>query len=322
MTLLLLLLALAVAASSVFSGSETGFYSLSPVRVDLEARQGLRLPRLVARLLKDESALLITILIGNNLTIELATHLGDSIAEHLAVPVTGREILVTLCLTPILFLFGEVLPKDVFRRRPHSLIRLTAAPIALARVVFWPLERLLSIVARALEWALGLDARVATRLRGREAVMHFLAEGRRSGALSERAEALAGNALQLRSIPIARVMVPWTKVVHLARGLPEEELLERVRTANYSRLPVVGEDGACEGFVHQLDVLSAAPGVPVLGSVRPIPCLPADMPVDRALHTLRGSGKRVALVGEPGAPLGLLTLKDLLEEISGELAGF
>jgi len=60
--------------------------------------------------------------------------------------------------------------------------------------------------------------------------------------------------------------------------------------------PAIGlAGGACEGFVHQLDVLSAAPDVPVLQSVNPIPALPPDMPVDRALLTLRGSGKRVAV---------------------------
>jgi CBS domain containing-hemolysin-like protein len=53
--------------------------------------------------------------------------------------------------------------------------------------------------------------------------------------------------------------------------------------------------------------------------VRPLLSLPGSMPVDKALVRMRAAGVRIALVGEPAAPLGIVTLKDLLEEISGPL---
>jgi CBS domain containing-hemolysin-like protein len=60
----------------------------------------------------------------------------------------------------------------------------------------------------------------------------------------------------------------------------------------------------------------------VLAHLRPIVSLPAQLPVDRALARLRASGSRLAIVGPLDAPAGLLTLKDLVEEISGDLAGW
>jgi CBS domain containing-hemolysin-like protein len=74
--------------------------------------------------------------------------------------------------------------------------------------------------------------------------------------------------------------------------------------------------------VHQLDVLGGGPGEPVLEHLREVGALAPGIAVDRALARLRASGQRLAIVGDPGRPLGIVTLKDLLEEISGDLAGW
>ena len=315
----LLILTLCVFASALYSGSEIGFYSLSPVQVDLEARQGVRTARIVRWLLHDDSALLITILIGNNLALELATLVGDKLlgAGHGA---GGGALIVTAVLTPVVFLFGEALPKDVFRRRPHALIGLGAHFLLLSRIVFWPLERLLWLFSSGLERLLGLKSGVVAQVRGAETVRAFFEAGRLSGALTERASVLAHNALLLRSTPIERAMVPWDHVRHLARDARTEEIVDSVRLSRYSRLPVVDPQGAVLGYVHQMDVLFGDASAP-LAKLRPVPVLPAEIPVDRALQKLRGGGHRAAVVGEACAPLGWVTLKDLVEEISGDLVG-
>ena len=97
------LLLLLVGLSAAYSGSETGFYSLSSVQVDIDARSGKWRAVLMRWLLRNESALLITILIGNNLALELATH----VAESMAVELLGSDdpatmaLVVTAALTPL-----------------------------------------------------------------------------------------------------------------------------------------------------------------------------------------------------------------------------
>ncbi|MCP3917489.1 MAG: DUF21 domain-containing protein [bacterium] len=323
LVLQLFLLGLCVAASALFSGSEIGFYSLSRVQVDLEARQGRRTARIVRWLVRDESALLITILIGNNLAMELATKVGDALVGERYDAGTGA-VVVTLMLTPILFLFGEALPKEVFRRRPHALIGLGAHFVLLVRAVFWPLERCLWLLSTGLERLLGLSSGVGAHVRGAEAVRAYFEAGRQSGALSERAALLAHNALTLRTTPVERAMVPWEDVQTLAADGDPSELVQRVRESRFTRLPVIEASGEVTGYVHQLDVLFArgeedAPGP--LDALRPVLVVGAETPVDRALQALRGGGQRAAIVGSAEAPLGWVTLKDLVEEISGDLVG-
>jgi len=325
-TYIVLLLA-CILASALYSGSEIGFYRLSRVRVSLEAGRGHLRARLVDRLVRDDSALLITILIGNNLVIECATHLGDVLLADSAIPQRWTGLVLTLGLTPILFLFGEALPKEIFRRRPHRMVLLWAPFIVVSRILFWPLERILRTFSALLERIFRLRSGSTSGFLGREVLLSLFAESKRSGALSERAEILAQNALTLRSTPISRAMVPWEQVVRLEIGQSRAEWLETVSESTFSRLPVVAKDGSFEGYVHQLEVL-AGPDArqgqddDPFENLRSLAVLPAETPVDRALLILRGSGQRALIVGTRAAPVGLVTLKDLVEEITGDLAAW
>lgn len=307
--------------SALYSGSELGFYSLSRVQVDLDARRGSRSARQARWLLRDDAALLITILIGNNLALEVATLLADEAFSELLTSPGLVALLTTAVLSPLVFLFGEALPKELFRRRPHGLLPLATPLLAVSRLVFWPLERLLRGLSWLLERALGVQPGQGRRAAGREDVLSYLAEGQRTGALSQRAAALAHNALALRTIPITRAMVAWERVHCLEAQNTDPELRESVRRAHHSRLPVVSKEGRVLGYVHQLDVLVADSNASVLDSLRDLPFVPADCSVAQALSRLRVSGKRAAVVGDSEAPMGLVTLKDLVEEISGDLAG-
>ncbi|MFT5151870.1 MAG: putative hemolysin [Planctomycetota bacterium] len=320
----LLGLVVCILASAAYSGSETGYYRLNRTRVELEARGGRRSARLSSTLLRDETALLITILIGNNLFLELTAHLGDRMMTGWIVRPELRALCVTLLLTPLVLLFGEAIPKEVFRRRPHSWTARTADFMSLSRILFWPLQRMLRGLSWLLERSFHIHADRVGAVHAREVVLDMLAEGARSGALAPRAEALARNALELRTTPISNCMEPWNEVIHLRRGQREEEMRELVTRSPHSRLPVLDADGTCEGYVHQLDVMSAEEGEPVLKEVLPLTTLDPSTTVDQALRTLRGTGRRVAVVldKETMTPVGLISLKDLVEEISGELAGW
>tara|TARA_R110002126_G_scaffold23750_18_gene83018 strand:- start:9718 stop:10698 length:981 start_codon:yes stop_codon:yes gene_type:complete len=312
-----------VVLSGVYSGSETGCYKLSRTALDLEAADGNRQARLASWLMRNEAALLVTILIGNNLVLEAASLMaGQALGASEMEGGTGA-LLVTLVLAPVLFLFGETLPKELFRRRPRALVFPSLPILAVSRVLFWPLERMLTGVANLLSHILRLNDAKPVLLGGRAVVASFLEEGRRQGAMSARAEVLARNALELRSIAIERCMIPWSKVVHIVESSTEAERREVVRTARHSRLPIVDvPGGTVTGYAYQLEVLLAGLDADPLQHRRDLVLLDPGTPVGQALFRLRGLGQRTAAVGEPGVPpIGLVTLKDLVEEISGDLEG-
>ncbi len=318
---LLVVLLLCLAASFVYAGAETGFYTLARAQVELDAARGTRPARWVRWLLKDESALLVTLLVGNNLALELLSGVGDSLLDGFALPAALRATAVTLLMTPIVFLLGEALPKDLFHRRPLALTYLVAGIVVASRIAYWPLERLLRGSTWLLERLLGVGPGGGAARPGRERLLSLLEEGARQGALPERARRLAENALGLGSTPISHCMTPWSQVLSLKRTAEEAQLRRETEGSRWTRLPVVDEGGAFVGYVHQLEVLAAGGEQPVLAHLRPLPVLPADTPADRALSRLRGAGVRAAVVGSAERPEGLVTLKDLVEEITGDLSG-
>jgi len=309
-------------ANFCFAGSETALYTISRARIEIEARQGRRSARLVQRLLADDVVMLIVLLIGNTLALELLTFHFEDLMHALGMHAVVQQILLALVLTPIVFFFGEALPKDLFRRRPHALLTITAPLIFVARILFWPLARLLALVTAVLTRALGFEPRLLTVVRGREMVLRFLRESAEKGAIQPQSEALARNVLKLRSIPVERAMVPWRNVLVIATDVDEADMRRCVAASPYTRLPAVDARGAVIGYLHQLDVLRRGGEAGVLEHLRPMIALPPDTPVDRALARLRLAGQRIALVGPSEQPIGLLTLKDLVEEISGDLAGW
>ena len=307
---------------AIFAGSETASYAVSRVRVDLEARQRSLRSRLARGLLSDPTTLLIVVLLGNTLLVELATWVAESRATSLGLPEWAIELVLALWLTPLFFFFGDLLPKELARRRPHQFFAVCAPLLALARLLLWPLERLLRLLTWFATRLFSVPEREISTHQSREGLLKLLSEGRLSGALPPQAEALAQNVLKLRSTPVARAMVPWERVQQLRSTDSNAQLYNAVAGSRFTRLPVVAPDGIVQGYLHQLDVLGDGPDEPVLEALLEVIELDPELPVDRALSRLRTRGQRLAVVGTRAAPLGLVTLKDLVEEISGELAAW
>jgi len=318
----LAVLLLALAASAAYSGSETAFYCVSRARIDVEARQGVRSSRLVRRLLRDDLGFLAVVLIGNSLMVELMTWSAEDLLRERHVPVWAIRAALIFVLTPFVFFFGEVLPKDLFRRRPHAFLSRAVPLVLVSRYLYWPLERLLFLLTALLSRALRLEPKLLSVVRGREAVLRLLSEGASEGAILPHAEQMARNVLKLRTIEVERCMVPWGGVAPLRIDGMQADQYAAVARSPFTRIPVVDAAGAVRGYVHQLDVLGDGEGTPVLDHLRPLTVLASGTPVDRALARLRSSGQRIAVVGDLERPRGLVTLKDLLEEISGDLAGW
>lgn len=311
------LLFLCVLVSGLFSGSEIGLYSLSRLRVEAEARQGSRSARLVRRLLRDDAGLLATLLVGNNLVLEAMAYLGRDLCASYSVPARFHELALTLFLTPVVFFGAELLPKDLFRRRPHAMVGLSAPFVAFAKFMLSPLVLPVRGISTLIERAMGLSPHELARVHSRETVLEMLQET--ETRLLPHVEDMARNVLDLRAIPLERVMVPWSKVEYLVQGAAPELQRERLSKTTFSRLPMVDTRGAVVGYVHQLEALGAPDQAPE-AHLRPLNALDPSLSIDRALARLRASGQRAALVGSPTKPMGLVTLKDIVEEISGELA--
>jgi CBS domain containing-hemolysin-like protein len=320
-----------VLLSALYSGMETGVYCVNRLRLRVAA-QSQPAARRMQGLLGDQPGLLSAVLLGNNLanylapvclaTVFLSVYADASTSErgHRA------ELYTTLILTPVLFILGEVVPKNVFQSRADHLM----PRLALLLGVSYRLFRATGVI-RLQKFIADFIARRLQREPAPEAVIHsrhgmyqMLREGAASGALSQTQAVMLERIHNLESIRVGSVMVPRSRTVMLDENAARADAEAAVRRTTFSRMPVYrGESRRVVGVVHVLDVLAAEPGTPLSRMMlAPVVVSPAT-PVIEALSILQRQRRRMAVVVDNGGHcLGLVTVKDLVEEVVGELAAW
>ncbi|MBX3374637.1 MAG: DUF21 domain-containing protein [Phycisphaeraceae bacterium] len=308
------------AFSALYSGLEMGTYAGSPLQLRLRAAHGdHRALRLQAEL-SNSSRLLAVLLLANN----AANYLGSfALAEILTLGGLGTWQLIgvqMLLFTPLLFIFAETLPKELFRRHadvwtPRLSRVLSISRIILTVTLLLPLVRLFTLV---LERLTRLEEDEG--LHPRRHLSELIREGVGSGYLSEVQTTLADRALMLRDRTVAEVMTPWRFVTSIGAETDAAARIQLLRARRFSRLPVVDGTGKVVGVLHWLDAL-LQPDAPTHRLAAPVPTVPADRTVLDAISRIRATGQTIAIVRATadGPPLGIVTLKALVEQLTGEL---
>ncbi len=307
--------------SAFFSGVETGLMSVSRVRLRRSSAAETPNGRLLRRLLRDLEDPVLTCLVGNNLvnvvfsavmTVVLTARFGDA-GQGLAVAVVSVFVLV----------FGEILPKAVFREYPETLT-LAALPVFRAvMIALWPLRRLLRAYRRLWLRLLPAPASGGRLDRGSLAAL-MLAHAQPSSQERGFGEIL-DRFLQLAHRPLTALMRPLAAVVAVGPEATVAECLAVAANSGLSRLPVTREDGSVlQAYVSARDLLflpaDQADTVVPRRLWRPFVLVDARMTPYEVFEELRGQGDQLAAVCDPaGNPLGLITLEDLIETVMGSI---
>jgi len=322
--LLLAGLLFAIVLSALASGVETGVYCLDRVRLRVACEQrdpaALRLEPLVRR----PEDMVISALLGTNVADYVVTACVAALLLRAAVGEGLAELYATAIVTPLLLVFGGIIPKDWFRRESnHLMARLSG--------VLWLWLRLvrvtgLAAVLRALSRAVlrRLDpgrAEAETALLPRAQTLHLLREGAARGGLTHLQRDLIERVLNLSSVRVSEVMIPRSRAALVPLDVARDDFLRVARMAHFSRLPTYRSDPRyIVGVVNVHDVLTDRDGKPVAEHMRPPVTLAEYVSVSAALLKLQGARQTMAIVLDRSDHcVGILTLKDLVEEIVGDL---
>jgi len=320
-----MLLLIGFAGSALYSGMETGSYTLNRVRLQIRDHQRHAAARTLRRLLNRQTLLLSTLLIGNNIMNYMGTVSLAVLLEAWGLSELQTIIANTLIVTPILFIFGETLPKDLFNAYSDRLMYRLAPVLAGSQRLFtWTgilplIHGVTWIVFRFLGEPHGTPV-----FHPRRQVEVLVREGVGYGLLSDEQTAIVARVLALTGRRVEQEMVPWEQAITLSirdDGAAVRELAERT---SRSRFPVVDDAGKVTGFVDVIDALLHEEGQvpPVARLQKPVLTMSPATPLREALTRLQTRKEAFAVVVDQDKPAGIVTIKDLVEPITGELASW
>lgn len=306
--------------SAFVSGSEIAFFSLSPADMNELEEERTSTDRRVLQLLKDSERLLATILCSNNF-VNVAIIMLLTFFFHQTISFGTNTmlefVLMTVVLTFLLLLFGEIMPKIASAQNPLRMARFCAPVYSVLIKVWWPVSNLLM-----------KSTKLTSRL---EMTPQQLSVDDLEQALelTDKKE-IADEQQMLKGIirfggEMAReVMTPRVDIVGLDVKTPFPEVIKCIVENNYSRIPVYADnEDNIRGILYIKDLL------PHLNKpanfrwqtlVRQATFVPETKMIDDLLRDFQAQKVHIAIVvDEFGGTSGLVTMEDIIEEIVGEI---
>jgi len=319
-----------VLLAGLFGGVETGMYRLSLLRLRLGVEKKRFSSLVLSKALKDSPGLLLSMLVGTSLAHYLATGIVTFLmlstfhAEHTA------ELLATVITAPTLFIFSELIPKNLFFYRADHLMPFFSP-------IFYAFQKLFNalMVVPFLKIFSRFFARLAGASVSAKTVVsdaqqhHFkgiLQETREEDFLSPVQTDIINRLVAIPHIRIRTVMIPIAKVRMLPKHADKQQLLAKLKEYPFTRLPVYDRWPAnIVGSVNIYNALKQTSSFTSLSDfIQPMRHLSEETNVLDAISTMQKENQKMILVTRSARlgkhkPVGIVTMKDLVEELIGEL---
>ena len=309
-----------VVLTATYCGLETGIYVLNKVRLDLHAEEGRKSAGRIKAMLANPNNTLAVLLIGTNIAAYLTTF---AVSAMFMLAGTGHqtEWYTIATATPLLFVLGESVPKNVFQRSGESLVYRLGWPLRISSVLFNALGR--APLVRGFAWLClrVIPGQSTQETSGRQYLLTVVADSAASGLLTHNQTVMADRVMHIGQVTLDQVMTPIDRVRTMSPGATRQELLASLEGHDFSRLPVIDSDGCIVGVVTIFDVLLDESISKPSATMTAPPQLPSNTTVTEGLYRMRQANAMMAVVADSSdRHVGIVTIKDLVEEVVGELA--
>ena len=307
---------LGVVLTAFFAGYETGFVSCNPIRVRhmSEKEQHAKATRLL-RYLNHPEHMLTVVLLGTNFAMVMGV---------LAITRQVGSVWATLIATPVFLVFGEILPKSMFRLHPTRLALGFIPLIHFFDALFRPIAVPVNWISRKfVSIVQGEQREMPVLMRSSEDMRVLVDESADRGAIEPEEKQMIHSVMDLQRQYAKEVMVPRIGIQALPATASRSELIALFIESGRTRIPIY-EDSIDEivGVVNAFDVLrdDCPENQDIRRFVNDITHVPDTMRLDDVLKTMRDTKQSTVIVtDEYGGTDGLLTIEDILEEIFGEI---
>jgi CBS domain containing-hemolysin-like protein len=307
-------------SEAFFSGSEIALVAANAKKIRREEGTESRRAKRVLSMLKKPERFLATTLCGTNISVVTNSVFVTSL--FLMLFEEKAELYTPLVLSPLLLIFGEIIPKSLFQQHATRIAPKVAPAIGMASYLLYPLVAFTSALARVVTFLLGQRKAAHTPFVTKDELRLIVKMSR------SRSDVTTGEALMIDRIfdftdaVVREGMIPLVEVSAIPDTSTVADAARVVIEKGHSRIPVYHDRiDNLVGVVTSFDLLGAGdPSQKIESLIRHVPFVPESKRLDELLLELQKGGNHMAIaVDEYGGAVGAITLEDILEEIVGEI---
>lgn len=323
-----LLIVFLLLGSAFFSGTEIAYTSLSKLKMKRETENPTLSQKLVSFIYNHYDYALSTVLVGNNLVNIGATSVATVLAVNLAARFSGRisddtaSTIVTLVMTVLILIVGEITPKMIARRCNEAIARFASWPLLVLMILFFPVVWLTTCVVNLFSLLWKRDTQSVTITE--EEFENLLDTAEDEGVFDESETELLQSALEFVDLDAADILTPRIDVVGFELHEPMEQILEVIAESQFSRFPVY--DRTIDHVVgilyvkHLLKELVDNKEVSLSDLLLEPVYIPKTMKLHEIMDQFRSHQTHMVIVAdEYGGIMGVVTMEDVLEQLVGEI---
>ena len=317
----MILLVILIALSACFSSAETAYSSLNVIRLKQMAKSGNKKAKTAYANAKNFTAVITTILIGNNVVNILATSILTSLATELIKGAAGVAV-ATGVMTVLILAFGEITPKIVAKAKAENIALLMAKPLSILVTVLRPISFVVEKIEQHWEEKLQIENVTATE----DELLEIVSTIEQEGVLEQEERELIESVIEFDDKNVRDIMVPRDQVVFLYDNATYDQLKTTLHDHKLSRLPVISyETTQVVGILRVRDVLDAlleGKEVVIKDLMQPPVFVTQRKKLPAVLEDIQKSREHIAIVEESQTShvyVGIVTLEDVLEELVGEI---
>ncbi len=315
--------------SAFFSGSETAFFSLSPLSLEKLTEKNDKRSRRIVAMLEKPRRLLIAILIGNTLVNVAAASLAAIFVSQLSVqwgiPQNIALILNVVVVTFIILVISEITPKILAVKNPQRFAEAVVPLVFIIYLLLLPFSILLDRTLYKLISFFKIRENETEHYLEKSELQVLLQLGEDQGELEAEEKEMIHSIIEFGDTIVREIMVPRTDMVCVAEDITINDLIELIKVKGHTRIPIFQDNiDRIKGIINAKDLLASVlehqekPNL--LELARPAIFVPESKKIDDLLRVFQKERQHMAIVvDEYGGTSGLVTLEDVLEEIVGEI---
>ena len=319
----------ALLCSAFFSGMEIAFVSSNKVRAEIEMARGGIINRILNIYYNNRETFISTLLIGNNIAnIVYSMAMAALLSIPLKAYITNEAVMLlvqTLIATLIILIFGEFVPKSMFRINPNASLRTASIPLYMVYCLLYPISRFTEWLSAMLMKLFGIKIDTSrVRLLTVDELDAYLQENidkhEDENKTVEREVKIFENALDFSDTRLRDCMVPRNEIVAVdVEDTTRDDLVKLFTSSGLSKIVVYKENiDDVIGFIQVSELFVT--DVDWKKRIKPVLFAPETLLARKMMQQLMGEKRSMAIVlDEFGGTSGMVTLEDLVEEIFGEI---